>query len=174
MKNFKEHLKNIKALAFDVDGVLSQSCIPLSTTGEPQRSANIKDGYALQYAVKCGYRVAIITGAVTESIKVRYNKLGITDIYLGAGNKLNEYEDFKQRYGLKDEEILYMGDDIPDIPVLKKSGISCCPADAAVEVCDIADYISFANGGCGCARDIIEQVMKAQGTWLFDEQAFGW
>lgn len=174
MKNFKERLLDIKALAFDVDGVLSASVIPVSPTGEPQRTACIKDGYALQYAVKQGYHVAIITGAVTETVKARFEKLGIPDIYMAAADKVPCYEDLKQKYGLGDDEVLYMGDDIPDMPVLKIAGISCCPSDAAVEVLAMCDYISQIEGGRGCARDVIEQVMKAQGTWLDDAGAFGW
>lgn len=174
MKNFKEQLKQIKALVFDVDGVLSANFIPMSPAGEPQRTANIKDGYALQYALKCGYHVAIITGALTESVKIRYAKLGVKNIYMASADKIKDYDKFKALHGLDDSEIMYMGDDIPDIPVLEQAGISCCPADAAVEVRDMADYVSFAEGGKGCARDIIEQVMKAQGKWLLDEHAFGW
>lgn len=174
MKNFKELLRDIKALAFDVDGVLSANFIPMTPDGEPQRTANIKDGYALQYAVKRGYRIAIITGAVCKSIEVRYRKLGIEDIYTGSSDKITDYENFKDKYGLKDCQVMYMGDDLPDLPVLHKAGISCCPADAAVEVLDIADYISPYEGGKGCARDIIEQIMKSQDKWASDEQAFGW
>lgn len=174
MKNFKENLRQIKAMAFDVDGVLSNNFIPMSPAGEPQRTANIKDGYALQYAIKCGYRIAIITGALTESVKIRYQKLGVPDIYMASADKLKDYNHFKTSYGLEDNEIMYMGDDIPDIPVLERAGISCCPSDAATEVMEICDYVSFAEGGKGCVRDIIEQIMKAQGKWLLDEHAYGW
>lgn len=174
MSNFKEDLPSIKAFIFDVDGVLSKNSIPLNTDGEPMRMANIKDGYALQLAVKYGYKIAIITGADTESIRVRYNKLKIEDIYLSSSIKEIDYKAFKNKYNFDDSEILYMGDDIPDIPVLRLVGIPTCPADAAVEVKSISKYISLYKGGEGCVRDVIEQVMKAQGNWMKNEHAFGW
>ncbi|NCC99818.1 MAG: 3-deoxy-D-manno-octulosonate 8-phosphate phosphatase [Bacteroidia bacterium] len=174
MSNFKEDLPHIKAFVFDIDGVLSTNSIPLNTNGEPMRMANIKDGYALQLAVKYGYKIAIITGADTESIRIRYSKLNIEDIYLSSSIKKIDYQAFKNKYKFDDSEILYMGDDIPDIPVLRLVGISTCPADAAVEVKDISKYISLYKGGEGCVRDVIEQVMKAQGNWMKNEHAFGW
>lgn len=174
MSNFKEDLPRIKAFIFDIDGVLSTNSIPLDSSGEPMRMLNIKDGYALQLAVKQSYKIAIITGADNESIKVRYNKLNIEDIYLSSSIKEIDYKSFKDKYNFDDSEILYMGDDIPDIPVLRLVGIPTCPADAAVEVKNISKYISIYKGGEGCVRDVIEQVMKAQGNWMKDEHAFGW
>lgn len=167
-------LKKIRAIVFDVDGVLSQDSIVLHTSGEPMRTVNIKDGYALQLAVKRGLIVAIITGGKTEAVRIRYAGLGIKDIYMGAAVKTVSYEDLKQRHGLTDEEVLYMGDDIPDYQVLKQVGLPCCPADAAPEIKAICTYISHKNGGAGCGRDVIEQVLKAQGLWMSDEHAFGW
>ena len=167
-------LKKIKAVIFDVDGVLSAETITLHPNGEPMRTVNIKDGYAIQLAMKLGLRIVILTGGTTESVRLRYERLGMEDIYMGAAVKLNAYEDFKAKYSLGDEEIIYMGDDIPDLPVMQRSGCPCCPADACAEIKDISIYISQKNGGYGCARDVIEQVLKAQGKWMADAKAFGW
>ncbi|MBR7134462.1 MAG: HAD-IIIA family hydrolase [Bacteroidaceae bacterium] len=167
-------LKKIKALVFDVDGVLSKETITMYPSGEPMRTVNIKDGYALQLAVKAGYRVAIITGARTEAVKVRYNGLGITDVYTGASVKRDCYEELLLMYDLKPDEVLYMGDDIPDYEVMQMCGLPCCPADAAVEIKDISLYVSPCRGGEGCGRDVIEQVMRAQGKWMDEANAFGW
>lgn len=167
-------LKKIKALVFDVDGVLSAETIGLHPNGEPMRSVNIKDGYALQLAVKCGLHVAIITGGKTEAVRKRYEGLGIPDVYLGAAVKIKEYAHLKDKYNLKDEDILYMGDDIPDYEVMSLCGLACCPADAAPEIKEISQYISHRNGGYGCGRDVVEQVLKAQGKWMANERAFGW
>ena len=167
-------LTRIKALVFDVDGVLSCETIPMPTDGQPMRTVNIKDGYALQLAVKMGLRVAIITGGRTEAIRVRYEGLGITDIYMGAAVKTREFAHLLDKYGLKPEETLYMGDDIPDYEVMCLCGLPCCPADAAPEIKAVSTYISHRDGGHGCGRDVIEQVLKAQGKWMTHEKAFGW
>lgn len=167
-------LKKIKALVFDVDGVLSAETILLNSDGVPMRSVNIKDGYALQLAVKKGLLVAIITGGNTEAVRRRYEGLGIKDVYLGASLKIQEYEALKAKYDLSDEEILYMGDDIPDYQVMQKCGLPCCPADAAPEIQAVSVYVSHRKGGYGCGRDVIEQVLRAQGKWMSDEKAFGW
>jgi len=166
MSNYKENLNKIKAFIFDVDGVLSSSTMPMAEDGTPIRTANVKDGYALQYARKSGYILGVITGADTSLVRNRCKIFGITDIYTKSANKLVDYEAFKSKYNLLDEEIIYVGDDIPDIPVLKKCGISCCPADASHEVKDIVQYISLYKGGKGCVRDIIEQTMRAQDKWM--------
>ncbi len=171
--NFKEDLRNIKAFAFDVDGVLSKPEVYLSAEGELLRSMNTKDGYALQYAVKRGYPIAIITGGKTESVGRRFRGLGITDIYLGASDKMDDFEDFRFKYHLEPGEILYMGDDLPDYHVMDKAGIACCPADAVEEIKSVSAYISHLKGGEGCARDIIEQVLRLHGRWL-DGEAFNW
>ncbi len=167
-------LKKIKAVVFDVDGVLSAENIMLHPDGEPMRTVNIKDGYALQFAVKCGLLVAIITGGSTEAVRKRFEGLGIKEIRLGSAVKIHDYESLKEKYGLKDEEILYMGDDIPDYQVMRKCGCPCCPADAASEIKDISIYISHHDGGYGCGRDVVEQVLRAQGKWMSDDKAFGW
>lgn len=167
-------LTKIKALAFDVDGVLSAETILLHPAGEPMRSVNIKDGYAIQLAVKRGLHVAIITGGRTEAVRKRYEGLGVPDVYLGCAVKLTTYDAFLAKYGLRDEEVLYMGDDIPDYEVMQRCGCPCCPADAAPEIKSLALYISHRCGGQGCGRDVIEQVLRAQGQWLSDKTAFGW
>lgn len=167
-------LTKIKALAFDVDGVLSAETIVLHLNGEPMRTVNIKDGYALQLAVKMGLHVAIITGGKTEAVRKRYEGLGIPDVYLGCSVKIKTYDDFLNKYGLKDEEVLYMGDDIPDYEIMKRCGCPCAPSDAAPEIKELSVYISHHKGGHGCGRDIVEQVLRAKGLWLKDEKAFGW
>ena len=147
---FKNELQKVKALVFDVDGVLSSDCVPLHPSGEPMRMVNIKDGYAMQLAVRRGYRLAIITGGRTEAIRKRFAGLGIEDIYMGASYKMEQFNDFLKKYKLKAEEILYMGDDIPDYEVMKVCGYPCCPADACSEIKSISRYVSPMKGGCGC------------------------
>jgi 3-deoxy-D-manno-octulosonate 8-phosphate phosphatase (KDO 8-P phosphatase) len=167
-------LSKIKAVFFDVDGVLSRQTINLSTDGVPQRTVNIKDGYAMQHAVKCGLKLAIISGARTESTRVRYEGLGLTDIILGASVKILAYNQLCEKYGLKDEEVVFMGDDIPDYEVMCRCGLPCCPADAASEIKAVSKYVSDRNGGEGCARDVLEQILKAQNLWMHNAEAFGW
>ena len=167
-------LTKIKAIIFDVDGVLSAETIVLDTTGEPLRTVNIKDGYAIQLAMKMGLRIVILTGGDTKAVKVRYEHLGVEDIYTKCSVKINTYDEFTQKYGLKDEEVIYMGDDIPDYEVMKKCGCPCCPADACPDIKNISVYVSDRIGGHGCGRDVIEQVLRAQGKWLANAKAFGW
>ena len=167
-------LSKIKALFFDVDGVLSCETIQMSPDGDPIRTVNIKDGYAIQFAVKCGLHIGIITGGKTEAVRSRYEKLGVKDIYLGASIKTVQYEELLKKYDLKPEEVLYMGDDIPDYEVLKMVGLPCCPSDACPKIKDICKYISHKAGGYGCGRDVIEQVLRAQGKWMTHGEAFGW
>lgn len=167
-------LRKIRAIIFDVDGVLSRQTISLYSDGTPMRTVNIHDGYALQHAVKCGMNVAIISGAKTEAVWKRFAGLGLTDIVLGVAVKISAYEELLQKHGLTDEEVLYMGDDIPDYEIMRRCGVPCCPADAAQEIRDISLYISPLNGGEGCGRDVIEQVLKVQGKWMQDDKAFGW
>lgn len=167
-------LKNIKTIIFDVDGVLSNQTIGLSPEGELLRSVNIRDGYAMQLAQKLGLRLCIITGGNTTSVRVRFEVLGLQDIYMGCSRKITTYEAYKQKYGYSDSEIIYVGDDIPDYEIMQRVGCSCCPHDAAYEIQNISNYISPLNGGDGVARDIIEQVLRAQGKWQLDKEAFGW
>lgn len=167
-------LKKIRALVFDVDGVLSSSTITLASSGEPLRTVNIKDGYALQLAVKAGLKIAIITGGNTVATRVRYEALGIKEIMMGQAVKIKAYEDFTARHGLKDDEVLYMGDDVPDFEVMQRVGLPVCPADACPEIRAISRYVSPMNGGMGCCRDVVEQTLKAQGLWMNSAQAFGW
>lgn len=173
MSSINYDLRKIRGFIFDVDGVLSKDVIPLHPNGDPMRTVNIKDGYALQLAVKKGYQVAIITGGYTDSVKMRFERLGVKYIYMRSSVKMKDYTDFMNRTGLKTEEVLYAGDDIPDYEVMKLVGLPVAPADAASEIKDISLYISSKNGGEGIARDVIEQTMKTQGTWLTGE-AFGW
>ncbi len=167
-------LKKIRAIIMDVDGVLSQETIPMNNDGVPCRTVNIKDGYALQLAVKMGLTIAVITGARVESVRVRYEGLGVKEVRIGAEVKMVVYEELLKKYGLSDEEVLYMGDDIPDYEVMNRCGLPCCPADAAHEIKEISRYISPCKGGEGCVRDVVEQVMRAQGIWMADKRAFGW
>lgn len=167
-------LSKIKAIVFDVDGVLSRETIIMNINGEPMRTVNIKDGYAIQLAMKMGLRIVILTGAASESIRVRYENLGVKDIYMKCGVKISVYDEFLAKYGYNDSEIIYMGDDIPDYQVMKRCGCPVCPADACPEIKAISCYISDKTGGNGCGRDVIEQVLIAQGKWLSDNRAFGW
>ncbi|MFA6873889.1 MAG: HAD family hydrolase [Bacteroidaceae bacterium] len=167
-------LTKIKAVILDVDGVLSQATINMNAEGVPERTVNIKDGYILQLAVKLGYVVAIITGGNTEAIRRRYNNLGIAEIHLGSSVKMKVYLQLLEKYHLKNEEVIFMGDDIPDYEVMKTCGCPCCPKDAAWEIKDISCYISNKKGGHGCVRDVMEQLMRAQDKWILDKTAFGW
>ena len=167
-------LKRIKAIIFDVDGVLSRRTISMDAMGEPLRTINIHDGYAIQLAMKQGLRVVIMTGGRTPNIRLRYDYLGVKDIFLGCAVKIKVYDSFLADYDLSDDEILYMGDDIPDYEIMKRCGCPCAPSDAASDIKDIALYVSQHEGGDGCARDVIEQVLRAQGKWLSGAEAFGW
>ena len=174
MSSINYDLSKIKGFAFDVDGVLSPSVIPLHPNGEPMRCVSVKDGYALQLAIKHGYQVAVITGGNTEAVRKRFMGLGVQTVILGADMKLQFFEEWLKNTGLKPEEVVYAGDDIPDYEAMQHAGLSVAPADAASEIKEIAKYISPLNGGQGVGREIIEQVMKAKGEWLADKNAFGW
>lgn len=164
--NFKQLLKNITTFIFDVDGVLTDGSVILLPSGEQVVKTNIRDGYALQLAVKRGYKVCIISGKSSDALKFRLKELGIQDVYLGVADKVDRYEDYLFSNHLSSEEILYMGDDMPDYEVMQKVGIATSPKDAADEIKGISIYISNKRGGRGCVRDIIEQVMKVQGKWV--------
>ena len=161
MSTINYDLKKIKALVFDVDGVLSANVIPMSSEGEPLRTVNIKDGYSLHLAAKQGVLLGIITGGRTEAVRKRFTSLGFEDgnIYMGSSVKIHDYHDFRDRHGLKDEEILYVGDDIPDLEVMRECGLPCCPKDAVPEVKAVARYISYAEGAwrsrCSVSSDTL-------------------
>ena len=166
-------LTRIKALVFDVDGVLSTSLVTLHG-GQPIRTSNTKDGYALQLAAKNGLLLAIITGGKNVAVLERYMNLGFSDIFMGVSRKIDVFEDWLNANQLIAEEVLYMGDDIPDYEIMEKCGCACCPADAAPEIKEISHYISHYNGGEGCVRDVVEQVLRAHGAWMKTATAFGW
>ena len=151
-------LNKIRAIIFDVDGVLSSETITMSSEGEPLRTVNI----------------AILTGAKTRSVRVRYEGLGVEDIYVGCAVKVETYEAFLKKYGFTDEEIMYMGDDIPDLEIMRRVGCPVCPKDACTEIKQASLYVSDRIGGHGCGRDVIEQTLRAQGKWIMDKTAFGW
>ncbi len=173
IENLTDKFKFVKAFAFDVDGVFTDGNVFLLSEGEFIRTANIKDGYAVQYCIKQGYPVAIITGGKSKAIMKRFTNLGVRDIYLCSANKYLDYEDFLSKHNLDQKNVLYMGDDIPDYKIMKKVGVPTCPLDAAEEIKQISLYISGKKGGEGCVRDIIEQVLKSQGKWLNDN-AYLW
>lgn len=174
MSKIDYDLTKIKAFVFDVDGVLSPATVPMGADGMPARMVNIKDGYALQLAAKHGYRIAIITGGRSDSIVLRYKALGIEDVFMGASMKLPVLEKWMHDNGLKAEEVMYAGDDIPDHDCMRAVGLSVAPADADADIKAIARYISPVAGGYGVARDVIVEVMKVQGEWMSTEKAFGW
>ena len=167
-------LNKIRAIIFDIDGVLSAETITMGPDGLPLRTVNIKDGYAIQLAMKLGLRIIIITGANTPSVRVRYEGLGVEDVCLGCAVKIETYDSLLAKYGLTDEEVMYMGDDIPDLEIMRRVGCPVCPKDACPEIRDVSLYVSDRKGGYGCGRDVIEQVLRAQGKWLMNEKAFGW
>ena len=165
MENYKEKLVKISCFVLDVDGVLTNGSLILAPGGEQTRVMHIRDGYAIQYALKSGYRILILSGGKSEEVRTRLKGLGVTDIEMNCDDKLNALIDYMSEYGLKKEEILYIGDDIPDLAAMKSCGMAACPADAAQEIKKICHYISPVRGGEGCVRDIIEQVLKVQGKW---------
>jgi len=169
MENFKEKLQRIKCFIFDVDGVLTNGSLIIMPDGEMLRTMNIKDGYAMQLAVKKGYQMAIISGGKSEGVPIRLQRLGITEVHMYVKNKLKVYADLKAKYNLIDEQILYMGDDLPDIEIMQQVGLAACPEDACSEVKELAIYRSLKKGGEGCVRDLIEQVMRLHGNWVEQE-----
>lgn len=167
-------LQKIRAIIFDVDGVLSAETISLSAEGEPLRTVNIKDGYAIQLAMKLGLRIVILTGGRTQSVRKRYEGLGVEDVYMGCAVKIETYDEFLKKYDLKDVEVMYMGDDIPDLEIMRRVGCPVCPKDACPEIKEVSLYVSEKRGGYGCGRDVIEQTLRAQGKWVMNAKAFGW
>jgi 3-deoxy-D-manno-octulosonate 8-phosphate phosphatase (KDO 8-P phosphatase) len=173
MSNFKEDLAKIRAFVLDIDGVLSLQTINLNSFGVPNRTVNLRDGYALQLAVKKGYHVAVISGCSSKEYSKRLKLLGIKDIYLNSRLKQEHFESFLKKYNLDNSEVLFMGDDIPDFEVMKLAGVPVCPSDADTEIKKISAYISDKKGGEGCVRDVIEQVMRLHNKWM-DSDAFSW
>jgi 3-deoxy-D-manno-octulosonate 8-phosphate phosphatase (KDO 8-P phosphatase) len=167
-------LTSVKAIIFDVDGVLSLSTIQMSPAGLPVRTVNIKDGYAIQLAIKMGMKIAIISGGTDPSIEERYRKLGMTDIFMSCSTKIQVLNQYLADNHLSADEVIYVGDDIPDYEIMKVAGCPCCPADACSDIKEISTYVSPYEGGKGCARDIIEQILRAKGLWLSSAKAFGW
>ena len=170
-KSYKEYLKNINTFIFDIDGVLTNGSVIVTTTGEMLRTMNIKDGYALKTAIDNGYNICIISGGSNEGVRVRLNGLGITDVFLGAHNKIEQLNKYLESKDVHLKNVLYMGDDIPDYPVMKLVGLPTCPQDAVPEIKAISKYVSHKNGGKGAVRDVIEQVMKVQDKWLHNFNA---
>lgn len=170
MSNYKADLQKVKAFAFDIDGVFTDGSVLMYANGDLLRTYNAKDGYAVRYAVEKGFPVAIITGGISETIKMRFSQFNVTDIYLGSHYKLPDFEDFCYKYSLSPSEVLFMGDDIPDIPIMEACGLPTCPSDAVAEVKKVSTFISPYKGGHGCVRDIIEQVLKVHGKWHSNDE----
>ncbi len=173
MSNYKEKLLKVNTFIFDYDGVLSDGQVLLTSDGDALRTANVKDGYAMQLAIKKNYRIAIISGGYSESMKRRFETLKIEDVFLGVDKKIDVYNQYMKDHNLEKENVLYMGDDIPDYEIMLAAGVPTCPSDAVEEIKRIATYISHQPGGHGCVRDIIEQVLKVQGKWMNDD-AYHW
>lgn len=174
MSNYKIKLEKIKAFAFDVDGVFTDGGVMATDTGDLIRVHDSKDGFGLRMAVLKGYHTAIITGGNSDSIRKRFLGIGVKeeDIYLKSRNKLPDFYEFCKRHAIEPSQVAFVGDDLPDIPILKVCGLAVCPADAVAEVKEICDYVSLYNGGKGCVRDLIEQVLKIHGKWVFDPVAY--
>lgn len=169
--HFLSKLANITCLAFDVDGVFTDGTVTIMPDGAQLRKMMVKDGYALQQAMKAGLRVVIITGGREPSVEKRFNYLGVQDVYLGATDKLNTLDEYLLTWDVAREEVLYMGDDLPDYEVMQYAGLTACPADAAKEIIAISDYVSDKKGGFGCVRDVLEKLLQVQGQWFSEENA---
>ena len=173
MSNYKALLQEVDTFIFDYDGVMTDGKVILMENGQPLRMANVKDGYVLQLIIKLGYNVVIISGGFSRSMENRFETLGIEDVFLGTKNKKEVLTKYLDKHKIDPKHVVYMGDDIPDFNVMKMVGIPVCPADASEEIRDISIYISDKDGGQGCVRDIIEQVLKVQGKWM-SEEAYNW
>lgn len=173
MESFLTKLKDISTFIFDVDGVLTDGSVYVMENGEQARQFNIKDGYAVQLAVKCGYNVCAISGSRSKISIHRLNSLGVKDVYVGAHTKTENFRAYLEEKHVSPASVLFMGDDIPDLEVMKLAGLAVCPADAAEEIKSVSLYVSPFNGGRGAVRDIIEKVLKIQGKWM-SEQAYSW
>ena len=174
MSGIAYDLRKIKGVAFDVDGVLSPSVVEIGEDGKPIRMMNVKDGYALVQAVRHGLKVAVITGGDSETVKRRFEIIGISDVFIGIAEKLPVFQSWMKKNGFDPEEVAYMGDDIPDLKCMRAAGLPCAPYDAAYEAKETALYISRFNGGYGCVRDLLEQILKAHDAWMSNDHAFAW
>ncbi|MCB0457746.1 MAG: HAD-IIIA family hydrolase [Flavobacteriaceae bacterium] len=168
-KSYKEYLHHITTFVFDVDGVLTDGTVLVNTNGEMLRNMNIKDGYALKTAVDKGYNLCIISGGSNEGVRKRLEGLGIQEVHLGTHFKTETLESYFSKNNIKPQNVLYMGDDLPDYKVMNMVGLPCCPQDAVPEIKAISKYVSHKKGGKGCVRDVIEQVLKVQGKWFNDD-----
>ncbi len=164
-KSYKEYLEHITTFIFDVDGVLTDGTITITTSGEMFRTMHTQEGFAIKTALDAGFKVCVISGGTNEGVRVRVHGLGVTEIYLGANNKVEQLDEYFDVYNIKAENVLYMGDDIPDFPAMQMVGLPCCPQDAVQEIKSISKYISHKKGGKGAVRDVIEQVLKVQDKW---------
>lgn len=164
-KSYKELLNDITTFIFDIDGVLTDSSVHVSSTGEMLRIMNIRDGFAMKAALESGYNLCIISGGSNEGVRIRLQNLGIKDIHLGSADKVKTFKEYAALHNINPEHVLYMGDDIPDYHVMQLMGLPTCPQDAVPEIKGISKYISHINGGKGAVREVIEQVMKVQGKW---------
>ncbi|MBQ3709328.1 MAG: HAD-IIIA family hydrolase [Bacteroidales bacterium] len=173
MNEWEKLLKNVNTFIFDYDGVMTDGTVYMDSNGDPLRTSNVKDGYALQLASKLGYHLAVISGAVVTNITRRLNMLGVQDVFTGIPDKVVKLDEYMKQYGLKPEQIVYVGDDIPDLRVMRQVGVAACPADAAPEIQQICHYVSERPGGKGCVRDIIEKTLKVQSKWMTAE-AYSW
>ena len=169
MYNYRENLPKITTFVFDFDGVLSDGKIWVLPDGEQIRATHVKDGYAMQYALRKGYRIAIISGGISESMRLRYLNFKGIEVFLRVSDKVEVFNAYIKEHNISPEEVLFMGDDIPDCELMKLCGVKCCPADACTEIKALAEYISFANGGYGAVRDVIEQTLRAQNKWMEDD-----
>ena len=169
---FKEELLNVKAFVFDVDGVLSLDVSPLNENGDPVRTANVKDGFAIRNAIEFGYPVAVITGGYIERVRLRYEKLGVKYYYDKARDKVKCLNDFLGKVGVDAKDVMFMGDDLVDYQVMSVVGIPVCPKDAVHDIKELSKYISDKNGGEGCVRDVIEQTLRAQKNWFTKDMLF--
>jgi 3-deoxy-D-manno-octulosonate 8-phosphate phosphatase (KDO 8-P phosphatase) len=169
MTNYKDKLHHITTFVFDYDGVFTDGIMYLLGDTEVARTANVKDGYAIQLAAKVGFNIAIITGGTQEAVRTRFEGLGVNTVYLGAKNKVEVLKGYMDKVGAKKENVCYMGDDLPDYQAIQMAGLATCPKDAVPEIKKLCDYISPINGGKGCVRDIVEQTLKVHGKWITDK-----
>ena len=173
MEDLNSLLSEINTFIFDYDGVMTDGTVYMDSNGDPLRTSNVKDGYAIQLASKLGYHLAVISGAVCTNITKRLNALGVKDVFIGVPDKVLQLDAYLEHHHLSQHQVVFMGDDIPDLKVMQRVGVPACPADAAEEVKSISRFISSRPGGKGCVRDIIEQTLKAQGKWMTAE-AYSW